>query len=91
MTLFTGSGSRILAEISNLPKQLRERLAEEFPMGLPGVERRYDSTDGTCRYLLKLSDGKTVETVGCRRKKALTARRSAFRARSAAPSIANFA
>jgi 23S rRNA (adenine2503-C2)-methyltransferase len=49
--------------ISNLPKQLRERLAEEFPMGLPAVERRYNSTDGTCRYLLKLSDGKTVETV----------------------------
>src|SRR5579863_2822037 len=49
--------------ISNLPKQLRERLAEEFPMGLPTVERRYRSTDGTCRYLLKLSDGKTVETV----------------------------
>jgi 23S rRNA (adenine2503-C2)-methyltransferase len=49
--------------ISNLPKQLRERLAEEFPMGLPTVERRYNSTDGTCRYLLKLSDGKTVETV----------------------------
>ena len=49
--------------ISNLPKQLRERLAEEFPMGLPAVERGYHSTDGTCRYLLKLSDGKTVETV----------------------------
>ncbi len=32
-------------------------------MGLPAVERRYNSTDGTCRYLLKLSDGKTVETV----------------------------
>jgi 23S rRNA (adenine2503-C2)-methyltransferase len=49
--------------ISNLPKQLRERLAQEFPMGLPAVERRYHSSDGTCRYLLKLSDGKTVETV----------------------------
>ena len=35
------------AAISNLPKQLRERLAEEFPMGLPAVERRYNSTDGT--------------------------------------------
>src|ERR1700676_1396037 len=52
-----------LAEISNLPKPLRERLSREFPMGLPVVERRYDSSDGTCRYLLKLADGKTVETV----------------------------
>jgi len=49
--------------ISNLPKLLRGRLAEEFPMGLPAVERRYHSSDGTCRYLLKLDDGKTVETV----------------------------
>jgi 23S rRNA (adenine2503-C2)-methyltransferase len=49
--------------VSNLPKRLRERLAEEFPVGLPAVERRYNSSDGTCRYLLKLGDGKTVETV----------------------------
>jgi 23S rRNA (adenine2503-C2)-methyltransferase len=50
-------------EISNLPKALRERLGHLFPVGRPTVERRYDSVDGTCRYLLKLSDGKTVETV----------------------------
>ncbi len=49
--------------ISNLPKPFRERLVEEFPLGLPMVERRFHSTDGTCRYLLKLHDGKTVETV----------------------------
>src|ERR1700682_2022114 len=52
-----------LTDISSLPKSLRERLGREFPMGLPAVERRYDSSDGTCRYLLKLADGKTVETV----------------------------
>ena len=52
-----------LSEISNLPKPLRERLSREFPIGLPVVERRYDSSDGTCRYLLKLADGKSVETV----------------------------
>ena len=39
------------------------RLGQEFPLGMPVVERRYDSSDGTCRYLLKLGDGKTVETV----------------------------
>jgi 23S rRNA (adenine2503-C2)-methyltransferase len=50
-------------EISNLPKALRERLGHLFPVGRPTVERRYDSVDGTCRYLLRLSDGKTVETV----------------------------
>ncbi len=52
-----------LSQISNLPKPLRERLSREFPIGLPVVERRYESSDGTCRYLLKLADGKTVETV----------------------------
>jgi 23S rRNA (adenine2503-C2)-methyltransferase len=52
-----------LGEVSSLPKALRERLGHLFPMGRPTVERRYDSADGTCRYLLKLADGKTVETV----------------------------
>jgi 23S rRNA (adenine2503-C2)-methyltransferase len=49
--------------ISNLPKPLRARLAAEFPLGVPEISKRYDSVDGTVRYLLKLADGKTVETV----------------------------
>jgi len=48
-----------LRTVSNLPKPLRERL----PVGLPEIERVFDSTDGTRRYLLRLADGKTVETV----------------------------
>src|SRR5712691_8178692 len=52
-----------LGKISNLPKVLRERLGHLFSVGWPKVERRYDSIDGTRRYLLKLADGKTVETV----------------------------
>jgi len=52
-----------LASISNLPKPLRARLIEDFPLGLPAIERRYDSADGTRRYLLRLADGKTVESV----------------------------
>ncbi len=49
--------------ITNLPKPLREQLHAATALGLPAVERVYDSTDGTRRYLLKLDDGKTVETV----------------------------
>lgn len=49
--------------ISNLPKPLRERLSGEIALGLPEIERIYDSSDGTRRYLLRLDDGKTVETV----------------------------
>ncbi len=52
-----------LADISDLPKPLRDKLAAELPVGLPGIEKRYGSTDGTRRYLLRLADGKTVETV----------------------------
>ncbi|HTB13688.1 MAG TPA: 23S rRNA (adenine(2503)-C(2))-methyltransferase RlmN [Bryobacteraceae bacterium] len=52
-----------LGTISNLPKALRARLGSDLPLGLPEIERRYDSTDGTRRYLLRLGDGKTVETV----------------------------
>jgi 23S rRNA (adenine2503-C2)-methyltransferase len=52
-----------LDRITNLPKPLRERLAGEMSLGLPVVERHFDSTDGTRRYLFKLADGKTVESV----------------------------
>jgi len=48
-----------LEEVSNLPKDLRGAL----PVGVPAVEKRYESSDGTRRYLLRLADGKTVETV----------------------------
>src|SRR5277367_3159612 len=51
------------AEISNLPKALRTKLGAELPVGLPAIEKRYESSDGTRRYLLRLADGKTVETV----------------------------
>ena len=52
-----------LDAITNLPKALRARLSCEVPLGLPEIERYYDSSDGTRRYLLRLSDAKTVEMV----------------------------
>ncbi len=52
-----------LAAVSNIPRSLRERLGGQIPLGLPSVERFYDSTDGTRRYLLRMADGKTIETV----------------------------
>jgi 23S rRNA (adenine2503-C2)-methyltransferase len=51
-----------LAEASNLPKELRGELAQ-IELGLPEAENYFDSADGTRRYLLRLSDGRTVETV----------------------------
>ena len=52
-----------LSRISTIPKSLREKLAAEIPVGIPAIDRRFQSTDGTQRYLLRLSDGKAVETV----------------------------
>lgn len=53
-----------LEEISTLPRQLRSQLAEMgFIVGLPTIEKRFSSQDGTVRYLLGLADGQTVETV----------------------------
>src|SRR5437588_7303437 len=42
---------------------MREALGARHSMGLPEIGRRFDSTDGTVRYLLRLADGKTVESV----------------------------
>ena len=52
-----------LVQISTLPGKLREELAQRHTIGLPELERRYESIDGTRRYLLRLEDGRTVETV----------------------------
>jgi 23S rRNA (adenine2503-C2)-methyltransferase len=50
-------------QITSLPVVLRQELAGSHSVGLPEVARRYDSADGTRRYLLRLQDGRTVETV----------------------------
>lgn len=52
-----------LEAVTTLPAALRRRLAAEHRAGLPEVERRYDSADGTRRYLLRLEDGRSVEAV----------------------------
>jgi 23S rRNA (adenine2503-C2)-methyltransferase len=49
--------------VTTLPKPLKQRLAEEYPLGWPAQQARYDSIDGTRRYLLRLEDQRTVETV----------------------------
>jgi 23S rRNA (adenine2503-C2)-methyltransferase len=52
-----------IERISTLPTVLREELAARYITGLPEVAREYESSDGTRRYLLRLEDGRTVETV----------------------------
>src|ERR1700677_3469919 len=43
-----------VANMSNLPLALRERLARETVIGLPQIVRRYQSDDATVRYVLAL-------------------------------------
>src|SRR3954453_1090914 len=53
---------RNFSEVSNLPKDLRSDL-QQHEFGLPEVDNFFDSVDGTRRYLLRLRDNRTVETV----------------------------
>jgi len=53
-----------LDQVSTLPLEYRARLAEEgWSVGFPSIGRKFVSSDGTIRYLVKLADGETVETV----------------------------
>ena len=57
-------GVRSYDEMTNLPKQLREALARDYPLYTPEVVRKQESKkDGTIKYLWQLSDGNCVETV----------------------------
>ena len=51
-------------EMTNLPKALRDILAEKYPLYTPKVLRKQESQkDGTVKYLWALEDGNCVETV----------------------------
>ncbi|HVI80241.1 MAG TPA: 23S rRNA (adenine(2503)-C(2))-methyltransferase RlmN [Candidatus Acidoferrum sp.] len=53
-----------IENISTLPLPLRAKLAESgLSLGLPRIESRFVSVDGTVRYLIACADGQTVETV----------------------------
>ncbi len=53
-----------IEQISTLPQLLRSSLAEKgIVVGLPTIEKRFISRDGTVRYLMAFADGQSVETV----------------------------
>ena len=57
-------GVRSYDEMTNLPKSLRDLLAQRYPICAPKVVRKQESQkDGTIKYLWQLSDGNCVETV----------------------------
>src|SRR6266478_5942221 len=51
-------------QVSTLPLEFRRALAQSgVSVGLPVIEKRFVSSDGTVRYLMNFVDGQSVETV----------------------------
>ncbi len=52
-------------QISTLPQEFRESLLGQrgLSLGIPTLERKFVSSDGTVRYLIGFTDGQSVETV----------------------------
>ncbi len=51
------------AAMTDLPKGLRERLASHATIGTPAIVRKDASSDGTVKFLLRLADGRQIESV----------------------------
>ena len=57
-------GARSFDEMTNLSKELRSRLNEQYEITSPRLARKQcDPVDGTIKYLWQLGDGNCVETV----------------------------
>lgn len=53
-----------LADFSNLPLSLREQISEHYILGSLDLEQELSSSDGqTHKYLYRLVDGSSIETV----------------------------
>jgi 23S rRNA (adenine2503-C2)-methyltransferase len=51
-------------EISTLPQEFRQSLGQSgWSLGVPAIEKKFVSSDGTVRYLIGFADGQSVETV----------------------------
>jgi len=64
-------GARSLSDVSVFPECWRENLAD-YPIGRSQIHFQAPAIDGTIKFLLKLSDGQIVETVGIPSEKRLT-------------------
>ncbi|OUO93518.1 23S rRNA (adenine(2503)-C(2))-methyltransferase RlmN [Cloacibacillus sp. An23] len=60
-------------EMTNLSKALREKLAEKLDFAFPQLVREQKSSDGTRKFLWRLRDGESVESVLMKQGDRLTA------------------
>jgi 23S rRNA (adenine2503-C2)-methyltransferase len=56
-------GVNDVSVMTDLPRELRERLAREFTVTTPALVHREKSIDGTEKFLLRLADGRQIESV----------------------------
>lgn len=55
---------RSVEDITTLPQEFRDRiLRQSYSVGMPEIVQTAKSVDGTERYLMRMADGETVETV----------------------------
>ena len=57
------SGGRLNMRTPSDSPMLRSALSERFAVGLPDVATQQESADGTTKFLLRLRDGASIETV----------------------------
>jgi len=57
------SGTTDFNEMTNISKDLRSLLSQNFNIWRPKISSTHQSQDGTIKWLLKLDDGNEVETV----------------------------
>lgn len=50
-------------QMTNLPKPFKAWLTEAFDLGMPSIEDKQVSRDGSVKLLLRLQDGQGVEAV----------------------------
>ena len=55
--------------MKNIPKTMKEELAQKYCVDPLKIVKKEESTDGTIKYLFELQDGKTVEAVWLKMKK----------------------
>lgn len=66
-------GAESFAEMTDLPKTVRDRLAEMYFVSRLSIREKYVSRiDGTVKYLFELEDGNCIESVVMRYKHGLT-------------------
>ncbi len=62
--LWLHRGVESFDEMTDLPKDLRKRLCDDFYLSVPqAVRKQVSARDGTIKYLWRLRDGNCVETV----------------------------